>query len=225
VNASTTEVLHSSLLDSIPWVEHGFGTRLLEDWPGGYTRLKQIHSDLIYVAEGEAPEPSTQGDALVTSEAGRWIGIRTADCVPLLMADPEKRVVAAVHAGWRGTAANIAGKTVSQMTSLGVDPANLRVAIGPAIGGCCFEVGEEVLAEFSAWLPEAQAERSQAGRPRIDLLAVNRRQLRDAGVRESHIDLLDRCTKCEPDLFHSFRRDREIAGRMVAAIRIRSASL
>jgi polyphenol oxidase len=224
VNASPSEILRSPLLDSLPWIEHGFGTRVLEDWPGGYTRLKQIHSDLIYLAEGEAPEPSTQGDALVTSESGRWIGIRTADCVPLLLADPARRVVGAVHAGWRGTAANIAGKTVEKLVTLGTDPANLLVAIGPAIGGCCFEVGDELLAEFANWLPEAQAERSENGRSRIDLLAVNRRQLRDAGVRESNVDLLDRCTKCEPDFFHSYRRDREIAGRMVAAIRIRSFS-
>jgi polyphenol oxidase len=207
-------VYRSKLLSGVPWIEHGFGTRNSDGWPGDYIRVKQIHSDIVI------PVSSTgcneEGDALVTSAHGSFIGIRTADCVPLLLVDHTNRAVAAVHAGWRGSAANIAGAAVRKLSEVyQTKPADLVVAIGPSIGQCCFEVGSEVAAQFEQFLPGAGSHR------RIDLVAVNRRQLLGADVKEAAIDISGLCTACDHATFHSWRRDREAAGRMVTAIRIK----
>ena len=140
---------------------------------------------------------------------------RTADCVPLLLADPVRHLVAAVHAGWRGTAAGISRKTVETLCGeWGSNPADLQAVIGPCIGSCCFEVGEEVASQFPGHLDRS------APRPHVDLVAANRQQLIAAGVPRAMIESLDFCTVCDPDRFHSFRRDGG-PGRMIAAIRIR----
>lgn len=204
----------SALLGRLPWLEHGFGTRHLEDWTGGYTSLKQIHSSVVVDASGKHGVLG-RGDALVTAEHGNWIGIRTADCVPVLLADREKKVVAAVHAGWRGTVSNIVGNTLAMMRELyGSDPAAILAAIGPCIANCCYEVGPEVAEQFESLLPERRGEKA------VDLVLANRRQLQAAGVPSESIDEANICTKCLPEEFFSFRREAGEAGRMVSAIRI-----
>jgi YfiH family protein len=201
-------VYQSSLLAAIPWVRHGFGSRNAGAWPGGYTQVKQVHSDIIYVADGQGGFLG-EGDAIVTGSPGQWIGVRTADCVPLLMADVGRRVIAAVHAGWRGTAARIAAKAVRRMAEeFGSDPSDLFVAIGPAIGPCCYAVGPEVAGQLGYQTMF------------VDLFGANRDQLLGTGVLESHIDTSGLCTACDAGQFHSYRRDKLLAGRMVAAIRI-----
>lgn len=205
-------VYHSDLLAGLPWVVHGFGTRESHHWPGEYIRAKQVHSDVVLTADGQNGFIG-RGDALVLSEPGYLIGVRTADCVPILIADPESRTIAAVHAGWRGTAASIAQKATSRLHDFGAKSENLLVAIGPCIGECCFEVGPELAPHFQSTFPE------QTDFRRIDLTEANRRQLIATGVRPDHIDISGLCTKCG-DEFHSFRRDREASGRMVAAIGI-----
>jgi polyphenol oxidase len=168
--------------------------------------LKQIHSAVVLAAEraGLAGE----GDALVTGLVGVPVSVRTADCYPILLADERNHAVAAVHAGWRGTAAQIVVKTLAEMhVRFGTEAADLRVAIGPGIGVCCYEVGVEVARQFGL---------EQAGR--VDLAEMNHRQLVDAGVAEGRIDVLGGCTKCDGRRFHSFRRDQERAGRMVSYI-------
>jgi YfiH family protein len=206
-------VYHSDLLGTVPWVVHGFGTRNSYGWPGEYIRAKQIHSDFILIADGESGCIG-QGDALVRSAAGHLIGVRTADCVPILMADSTSSIVAAVHAGWRGSAADIAGKTVRRLSDFKAKSDHLLVAIGPCIGECCFEVGPELEPHFAPLFPEKTDFR------RIDLAEANRRQLIAAGVRPENIDVSGLCTRCGAEEFHSFRRDREASGRMVAAIGI-----
>lgn len=204
----------SEVLSRIPWIWHGFGTRLSGDWPGPYTNLKQVHSDVVFTAD-EKQGCIGEGDALITSTLGQWIGIRTADCVPLLLADPDRRVVAAAHAGWRGTVAEIAGKTIRRMQAVyGSDPRRIHAAIGPAIGECCFQVGLEVAAQFTPWFPNAEK------LTRVDLTEANYRQLLLAGLLPEHIDAPRLCTVCDHKRFHSFRRDKEHSGRMVAAISI-----
>jgi polyphenol oxidase len=206
-------VLESDLLGRLPWLRHGFGTRISGQWPGTYTHLKQVHSNHVVAADGGSGCLG-EGDALITATPGTRIGIRTADCVPVLLADPERRAVAVVHAGWRGTVSEIARRTVEHLRDrFGTQPADLRAAIGPCIGNCCFEVGSDVAAKFEAYLPQA------ALSTRIDLVAANIRQLQDAGLRPEHIDSLGYCTVCEPELFYSFRRDKT-AGRMVSAIEV-----
>jgi YfiH family protein len=174
--------------------------------------VRQIHSNIVAVAVGSTVSPA-EADALVTADPDRWIGIRTADCVPLLIADREGRAVAAVHAGWRGTVANIAGETVGRLGDLyGCRPEELVAAVGPCIAKCCFEVGPEVAARFEPLFEPGM------DLNRIDLVEANRRQLIAAGLSPGAIDTTRLCTACDEREFHSYRRDRELSGRMVAAI-------
>lgn len=214
------KVYRAPLLDALAWVEHGFGTALSGDWPGrAATTVKQIHSDRVLVA-GAAKQNIGEGDALIAAEPGALVAIRTADCLPILMADPVRRAVAAVHAGWRGTAAGIAAKTVEAMRDrFGSRPDDLIAVIGPGIRSCCFEVGVEVAREFQSQFPE----RSDLNeRTRIDLAEANCRQMCQLGVRVERIVTSGLCSCCGGEAFHSYRRDRQAAGRMVTAIGIRA---
>ena len=209
-------VYRSSLLDEQSWLDHGFSTKISREWPGEYGCVRQIHSATVVRTDRVLPlKDAEQGDAVVSDTLGLWVGIRTADCVPILIGDPRAKMVGAVHAGWRGTTANIAGNTVQQLAHLcGAAPHDLVVAIGPGIGQCCFEVGSEVSREFTALFPEAVADLRH-----IDLVEANRRQLVAAGVQSRNIDILGLCTRCGEAEFESWRRDREESGRMVAAIK------
>lgn len=167
---------------------------------------KQIHSDRILVVESAGPQG--EGDALISNAPGIGLAIRTADCLPILIADPKNRAVAAVHAGWRGVVSEITSKAVDAMCrQFGSDPEDLVVAIGPGISGCCFEVGPDVSAQFGF-----------SGRTKIDLVETTRRQLGRNGVRTGQISAAGLCSCCNPELFESYRRDREAAGRMVSII-------
>lgn len=208
-----TGIWQSGLLAAQDWLDHGFGSRASEGWPGDYIRVRQIHCSVVVEADPSADPP--QADGIVTCQDAQWIGIRTADCVPLLLADPVRRCVAAVHAGWRGTVADISGAAVREFISRGSNPADLLAAIGPCIGVCCFEVGAEVSEQFVSLFPESM------NLTHVNLAEANRRQLLAAGVGASQIEVADLCTRCNSGEFHSFRRDRELSGRMVAAIRIR----
>jgi len=139
--------------------------------------------------------------------------VKTADCIPVLLTDGRLHAIAAVHAGWRGTAAHIVQAAIDAMKQrFGTNPADLHAAIGPGIGACCYEVGPEVMAQFGG-----------QGRGHLDLEAENRCQLEDAGVTPSRIYASHLCTRCRADEFHSFRRDREAAGRMYSFVGITSA--
>jgi YfiH family protein len=209
---SAAGVYTSQLLTELPFIRHGFASRKAEEWPGDYTRVGQVHSAVVAVAGATSVSPE-KADAIITGVRGRWVGIRTADCVPLLLADRRGRAVAAVHAGWRGTVANIARESVRRLgETYGCRPQDLIAAIGPCISRCCFEVGPEVGRQFLALLGEG------ADLQRIDLVEANRRQLIAAGIEPESIDSSDLCTACDSGEFHSYRRDREMSGRMVAAI-------
>ncbi|HEY7339029.1 MAG TPA: peptidoglycan editing factor PgeF [Bryobacteraceae bacterium] len=205
-----TAILTSPLLSQISWLDHGFGTRAGPLSQNGMASLKQIHSSIALVAD-RAEGCAGEGDALLTAEPGITVSIRTADCLPIVLADPVHRAVAAVHAGWRGTAANIAAATLRRMReAFHTDPAHLVAAIGPGIGPCCYEVGEDVARQFGM---------EEAGN--LDLAAENVRRLNDAGVPLPQIDLLRGCTFCDAAKFHSWRRDREAAGRMISYVGIK----
>lgn len=205
----------SDTLNQFTWLEHGFGTRHLTAWPSGaVATVKQIHSTTVVetVCSGLAGE----GDALVTGEAGLSVAVKTADCVPILLVDKRTRSVAAVHAGWKGSAGAIVQKTVKRMSELyGTETRDLYAAIGPCIQSCCYEVGSEVWVCFVKWLPGVGGVEKQM----LDLVEVNQRQLVEAGVAEWKIDRGAPCTACTADDLHSFRRDGSLAGRMLSAIR------
>ncbi len=140
--------------------------------------------------------------------------------MPILVCDPVRRAIAAVHAGWRGTAAAILTQTLkTMMRRYRSNAADLRLAIGPAIGPCCFEVGNDVIDALQAYDPgAAECIRAHGRRWLVDLVEINRRQARAAGVPSAHIRSADLCTVCHPRLFWSYRRDRSAAGRMLALI-------
>ena len=209
-------VYRSTLFDEQTWLRHGFGTALSNDWPGEVTAtLKQTHSDHVHLVEAACASGGElgEGDALVTNAPRTAISIRTADCVPILLADPVHKAVAAIHAGWKGTAKAIVRRAVERMQAeFGSRPQDLIAAIGPAIGECCYEVSADVAAQFP------MVELPAHGKPHLNLSAINRRQLEDAGVVA--VDVLQACTKCDAGLLHSFRRDGDRSGRMHAVIGI-----
>ncbi len=199
-------------LEALGWLEHGFGTKAAQ-WPenGRIATLKQIHSDICVAAGGRAGCLG-EGDALLENKAGRLVGVKTADCLPILIVDERLRAVAAVHAGWRGSARQIAARAVDAMRrEFGSRPEDLHAALGPGIGACCYEVGAEVAA--ACGIPAD-------GPVRLNLVQINRRQLRGAGVDPSRIYSADLCTRCRSE-FHSFRRDGDRAGRMISFAGVR----
>jgi YfiH family protein len=200
-----------SELDALPWLIHGFGTRhsLI---PDALATVKQIHSARCVFAEGRQGVLG-EADALIENTPGHAIAVKTADCIPVLLADERHRTVAAIHAGWRGTAAEIVPAAIRAMAQrFGTNPADLHAAIGPGIGVCCYEVGPEVMEQFGG-----------QGRGYLDLEAANMRQLENSGVTHGRIYASQLCTMCRNEGFHSFRRDREAAGRMYSFIGVTAA--
>jgi polyphenol oxidase len=199
-------------LEVFPWLDHGFGTRHspeLARYPMLAT-LHQIHSDICVAARGRTGQLG-DGDALLENAPGHRVAVKTADCIPILLVDEDRRAVAAVHAGWRGTVSGIITRAVGAMAAeFGTSPARLHAAIGPGIGNCCYEVGPEVAAQFG-----------QQGPCHIDLADANRRQLLHAGIAAERIYTAHLCTKCGDD-FHSYRRDKDHSGRMLSFAGVRA---
>jgi len=216
----------------------------------GLVTLRQIHSSLIrrVSAEdaGEHPTPAVlKGDGLMTGEPGVLLGIQTADCIPVLLADRKNRAVAAFHAGWRGTLARIVENGVGRMRlEFGSRPENLMASIGPGIGQCCYAVGDEVRQQFESqfiyasdlfrevydsdpvrekypmlFLTARAPGHSEIGPAmHLDLAEANRRQLLAAGLRKGAIALTGQCTGCHTDRFFSHRTERGFTGRMMSVI-------
>jgi len=179
---------------------------------------EQTHSlNIAVVTDAEAGRGSVDidsripcTDALITNRRGVCLMVLTADCVPVLLYDPATHSAAAIHAGWRGTANGIVGLTVRKMADeFGTKPENLMAAIGPCIGACCFEVGDDVATHFSRW-PNTILRRSEWPRPHIDLVLANRLQLEQAGILAANIESSDECTKCGPHGLFSHRRDQTL---------------
>jgi len=206
--------------------------------------LKQIHSDVIHLFDAPLVE-ACQGDASITNRPGLLLGIQTADCVPILLVDPKKHAVAAVHAGWRGTLARIVVKAIGQMQmQFKSNPADILATIGPSIGGCCYEVGTEVATQFLSqftdapqWFDEFRTgdepnpiqwlnmmppgHQPPPQNVHLDLRKANRTQLLAAGVRAPNIFVSDLCTACRRDLLFSYRKEGPQSGRLLSVIGIR----
>lgn len=175
---------------------------------------EQVHG--VTVARGR-PGELPEADALWTDAPDTWIGIRTADCVPVLLSSEDGARVAAVHSGWRGTVARIAAAAVAALEREGTPPRALRAAIGPAIGACCYEVGEDLADQFAAAFG-AEVVRRDGPRPRLDLRRAVRHTLLQAGLTDGAIEDVSGCNACEPERFFSHRRDRGGTGRHLAFI-------
>jgi YfiH family protein len=193
-------------------------------------------------------EEPLAGDGVVTDTPGLVLAVQTADCLPIILADRKRRAVGVFHAGWRGTVKRIVEKGVGEMRKhFGSDPRDLLAAIGPGVQGCCYEVGEEVRTKFEAQFAYAsslfrQAKESDPVREKypllfltarapghselpvklfLDLVEANRRQLLDAGVMAKNIEVVGPCTACHTELLFSFRAEKGVTGRMMAAVGIR----
>jgi purine-nucleoside/S-methyl-5'-thioadenosine phosphorylase / adenosine deaminase len=211
-------ILRCTVFAQLDWQTHGFGTR--HGNPSADVTLRQVHSDRVLHACG-LTDRCCEGDALVSDVAGLSIGVRTADCVPILLIDVEHRAVAAVHAGWRGTAAGIVSRAFETMRArFATDVDSVHAAIGPAIQACCYEVGPEVVARLAPLFPEWPAE---PGRRKVDLPEANRRHLLSAGIAADRIYDCGLCTYCQADLFFSYRRDPKDPGRMLSAIGLKAS--
>jgi YfiH family protein len=184
--------------------------------------LSQVHGcDIEVLAGGEACADVTrrQGDITATRASGVGCGVRMADCAAVLLADRETGAVAAVHNGWRGTVRRACAAAVRQMHEWGAR--DLIAAVGPHIERCCFEVGEDVAVELAdaSSLGEDAVDRKRA-RPHVDLRGILAAQLHELGVAE--VDHVAGCTVCDPERFHSYRRDGPKSGRMLAVVAGRS---
>ncbi|MGH9358969.1 MAG: peptidoglycan editing factor PgeF [Candidatus Acidiferrales bacterium] len=242
-----------------------FGELGAEDF--AVASLQQIHSaevwqvqsgpagNLEYRAAGYRLPPDARrtehaGDALLTSQPSILLTVRAADCLPVLLVDPKQRVIAAVHAGWRGLLRRVVEKTVGEMRRIfGCEPRNLFAALGPSIRGCCYEVGPEVVDAFRGRFPRAgrffHKSTQLASAPQeigflsmmppghgppagsglnLDLTGVAIDQLESAGLRKSRVQTADFCTACRNDLFFSYRKEGNSAGRMMAVIGLRAPS-
>lgn len=217
IRRSADALYRSVRLDAEPWLTHAFGTAAAHP-PEPFLVLKQVHSDRVIDARDWTA--SVEADGLVTNAPGVAIAVKTADCVPILIADPVRRAVAAVHAGWRGTVDGIASVAVAALArNYGSRPQDLIVALGPSIQLCCFEIGTDVGVLFRQIFPERHNWRDG---DHVDLQEANRRLLAAAGVLPANISTATACTCCGGEEFHSWRRDRRTGCRMYASIAIRS---
>ena len=215
--------------------------------------LRQVHSDIIHhvdshLVDSAANGPLT-GDGLITATPGLLVGIQTADCLPIVIVDARHRAVGVFHAGWRGTVQRIAEKGVGEMQRwFGSRPQDLKAAIGPGIGGCCYEVGEEVRTKFESQFSYAaslfrEVKDSDPVREKypllfltarapghgelppkiyLDLAEANRQQLLAVGVLKKNIEALPLCTNCRTDLLFSYRGEKGKTGRLMAMAGIRA---
>jgi YfiH family protein len=181
--------------------------------------MRQVHCADVFEAPPTRVDSWPEADIAVTNDPSVAVSVRAADCVPLVLADRRTGAVAAVHAGWKGTAAGAAMIAVRSLTSrYGTRPADVIASVGPSIGPCCYEVGSELAHHFSAH-PEAATWFLPGVKPHLDLWRATRDQLARAEVPADQIHVCALCTFDHPALFHSYRREGAHAGRLVAAIR------
>lgn len=218
-------------LAALPGLVHGFEQRLGPDgWEtreegrrrvaaalhsqGRLFLLRQVHGARVQVAPWEG---TPDGDAALAGVPGLLLGIETADCLPVLLVDPVLRRVAAAHAGWRGSAAGVTAAAARALIERGSRPEDLLAALGPAIGACCYEVGEELREAFG---PQGAGffRPGPRGRPHLDVRAANERQLLELGVRPERLAQVADCTHCQAERYHSYRRDGRGAGRMLSFV-------
>jgi len=191
--------------------------------PEKLVATKHVHGTAVLRVGEPLPDPA-EFDGLVTDRPGDVLGAFAADCIPIVFADPVARVCGACHAGWRGTVAGVGRRVVERMAELGSRPGDVRVALGPSIGPCCFEVGAEVVEQFTAALPGIAGLVVPGPRKdHIDLRRAMRAVLEAAGVAADHIDDRPPCTRCNPDRFFSYRRDGKDGGVHMGFIGLASA--
>jgi YfiH family protein len=218
-------------LEQVPFLVHGFGTSRFKERDFKNKRewrslqllfLDQVHSNVIHLID-KVPPKKLKGDAMLTRLPSLLLVIRTADCLPVFIVDESRKVIAAVHCGWRGSAKRVVQRAIEKMKDCyGADPSSLLVGLGPCIGSGCYEVGDDVLESFMKKGHPQEFFRDhplQKGKYLFDLRGANLSQIQSAGVKEENVFSIALCTHCDHN-FLSFRRDRNKAGRMLSFIGI-----
>lgn len=213
-------MITSPLLQEIPGIAHGFGT-IADRRPADTVTVKQVHGVRILEPEAVLADEPDGFDTVLTDRPGIAVAVKTADCQPILVVEPKARIVAAVHAGWKGTLQRAVQVAVARMVEMGGRAENLVCALGPNMAGDCFEVEADVKGDFEREFPGWPIlKRLSETKWLLDVALTNRLQLRESGVRDAQVDRIALCTHCRPDLFWSYRRDGESAGRMVSFVRL-----
>ncbi len=199
---------------------HGRTVLLVTPSAAGMTAASNPSRATTSLADN-ASRATAEADAIVSTDPARALAVRVADCVPVLLADRQRRVIAAVHAGWRGTCAGIVSETVQAIEELGVAPSDLVAAVGPCIGPCCYQVDDRVRTAFLGMTPDAAAWFTEdgPGHWRLDLWQATVDQLESAGVAAEAVSVARLCTKHHVDTFFSYRAEGSGTGRIIAAIR------
>jgi YfiH family protein len=181
--------------------------------------VKQVHGSEVVEVTRSASR-TIQADGIWTKDHEAVLAVLVADCVPILLASRDGKAVAAVHAGWRGTAARVVTRAVERLGAGGHAAKDVVAALGPAIGPCCFEIGAEVEAQLRQAYPQAgeAIRRDEQGRVVADLWSLNRQALLEAGVPAASVDVLAECASCQPARFFSHRRDKDGTGRQAGLI-------
>ena len=224
----TTHKLHNSMaMHTGEHIEHISQNReRLREYFGDDVRffsVLQTHSSDIYIVNKQvdygwsALDTTIEADALITDIPNQVLTILTADCVPILLYDTQREVIAAIHAGWRGTDKKIVQKCVAKMIAeYGTDPKDIVAGVAPAIGGCCYEVSEEIASYFHEY-PEYVV-RDKSSSIYLNLKSINRAQLVDMGVPSEQIEVSNICTACQNEDYFSYRKEKGCSGRFMSAI-------
>jgi purine-nucleoside/S-methyl-5'-thioadenosine phosphorylase / adenosine deaminase len=221
--------IKSKILSSVPGLVHGFGDRSIGSDPegiagyfgfSGIARLNQVHGSDVFLLKDNTLHGKrlADADAIVTVLRHTGIGVASADCVPILLADREGHIAAAVHAGWRGTLSRILNAVVEKIDEeYGFEAAHLNAAIGPSIKKCCYEVGDDVASLFMDGFKDWQEYLVPTDNYKylLDLPGANRNALEKAGVQ--NIEVIDICTKCNPE-YYSYRREGKGVGSQLSVI-------
>ena len=182
-------------------------------------QVRQVHGSTACWFAGPGTIHPDEADILLSDKAGTALAVRTADCLPILLADPSSGITAAVHAGWRGTVARAVVAAVREMQTKGVTPGNILASLGPCIGSCCFEISADVAGQLDSCVAGAKTHISQTGSTiTANLQQINRLQLCQCGLRPEHIEMIDACTACDRKRFYSYRRDGGLTGRHLAVV-------
>ncbi|RLA91354.1 MAG: peptidoglycan editing factor PgeF [Deltaproteobacteria bacterium] len=209
-------------------IHHGFSTRFNHYNEADYLIVHQIHSDNILIIDSPIDLPFSsfrdyEADGIITNQPRIPIAIRTADCIPLLLFDHKKKIIAAIHAGWKGVGKNIVGKAVKKMQEVfKTCPSDILAAIGPCIRGCCYEVDNRVknLFEQNGIKWQEYSYKSRVGHFFIDLLTIVIDQLLDANLNLKNIQTFSICTSCHVDIFFSYRKEGGIFGEQLNFIEL-----
>lgn len=222
LGTNTADSLHS-VMGNRSLLARSMGTKVEQ-----LVTVTQVHGTDILVIDSPNQDfahfHKLECDGIITDQPGVLIGVCVADCVPVLLLDPVKKVAAALHAGWKGTAGGIVVKGVETLVEFfGSKPSSILAAVGPGIGGCCYEVDAAVKEAFDKGGPgwEFVASGKGEGRWGLDLRQANYRQLVKAGLVEENIEVADQCVACNHDLFFSYRRDGGETGRQMGFIMLR----